>query len=407
MISNLAFSWRRNVHFAFVVAMVFLATVVFIPGSLTVLAQGGLAEAKEKAAQLLAAHKYLEALPLLETITAAEPENAQAFYDLGTALLARSIAVSDPAEQKMLRVRARAAFVKSQSLGNDTMLVRAFIDAIPTDGSKGADYSSNPRSDALTAAGERAFASRDLDRAIELYKLALEADPKNYFAALFIGDCYLGKEDFPNAEIWYKKAIGIDPNIETAYRYSATPLMKQGKYAEALDRYIEAWITEPYNKFALNGLLQWGKVTNTQLGHPKIEPPKTDIGADGKSNTTINVNPLADDGSMAWIAYVATREAWKKEKFSKQYPGEKEYRHTLAEEADALRAVVEMARTLKTKDLNPQIAMIERLDSEGLLEAFILLALADRGIAKDYPGYLKQNRARLREYVKKYVVAAK
>ena len=34
------------------------------------------------------------------------------------------------------------------------------------------------------------------------------------------------KEDFKQAEVWYQRAIQIDPNKETAYRYSATPLMK-------------------------------------------------------------------------------------------------------------------------------------------------------------------------------------
>lgn len=366
--------------------------------------QENIAELKEKAAALVKEHKYLEALPLLEKITAADQNDAEAFFNLGSALLVKSIAINDPAGQKEFRVRAREAFIKSKNLGKDTTLVRAFIDAIPADGSKEQSFSNDPRSDALTVAGEREFVGRNLDKAIELYKLALEADPKNYFAALFIGDCYLGKESYADAEIWYQRAISIDPNIETAYRYSATPLMKQGKFAEARDRYIEAWITEPYNRFALNGLLQWGKITKTQLGHPKIEPPKTETGADGNVNTTINVNPLSDDGSMAWIAYVSTRELWRKERFKQKFPNEKTYRHTLAEEADALRAVLQMAKSFKVKNLNPQIDMIGKLDSEGFLEAFILLALADKGIAADHPAYLRENRSKLRDYVKKYVI---
>jgi hypothetical protein len=76
----------------------------------------------------------------------------------------------------------------------------------------------------------------------------------------------------------------------------------------------------------------------------------------------------------------------------------------LAGEADALRAVVKMALSLNPKQLDPQIEMIRRLDSENLLEPFILLALADKGIAEDYPDYLRVNRARLREYVNKYVI---
>jgi hypothetical protein len=63
-----------------------------------------------------------------------------------------------------------------------------------------------------------------------------------------------------------------------------------------------------------------------------------------------------------------------------------------------------MSKTTKAKTVNDEIARIEKLDSEGLLEAYVLLALADDGIARDYTGYLKTNRAKLRAYVQKYVI---
>ncbi|MER3429722.1 MAG: hypothetical protein C4324_01530 [Blastocatellia bacterium] len=361
-------------------------------------------ELKRQAQELVNQKKFLEALPLLEKIAAAEPQNAAVQFDLGNALLVKSVTSVPAEERRSFRLRARAAFVKSQELGNDTLLVRAFISSIPADGSDGEGTSKNPASSAMVAAGEEEFAKNNYQKAIDYYQKALEFDSKNYYAALFIGDSYLQMNDFDKAETWYQKAIVIDPNLETAYRYSATPLMRQKKYDLALQRYIEAWITEPYNRFALNGLLQWGAVTGTKLAHPEITPPKIEIGPDGNSKTTVNVNPLSDDGSMAWIAYVNTRQAWKNELFSKKFPKESEYRHTLAEEVEALRAVVKMAESFKPKKLNHQIEMIKRLDSEGLLEAYILLASPDKGIAEDYEAYLQSNRAKLREYVNKYVV---
>jgi hypothetical protein len=38
------------------------------------------------------------------------------------------------------------------------------------------------------------------------------------------------------------------------------------------------------------------------------------------------------------------------------------------------------------------------------LESYILLARADEGLIRDYPGYLRANRAKLRRYVMEYVV---
>jgi hypothetical protein len=77
----------------------------------------------------------------------------------------------------------------------------------------------------------------------------------------------------------------------------------------------------------------------------------------------------------------------------------------LAEEVDALRQVLSTATSDKTvKNLNPSLAKLKKLDEAGLLEAYILLARPDEGIAQDHPPYLKQNREKLRRYVMEYVV---
>ena len=154
-------------------------------------------------------------------------------------------------------------------------------------------------------------------------------------------------------------------------------------------------------------MVQWGQITKTRLAHPKVEPPEVKPGKDGKMETTINVNPLMDDGSMGWMAYVTTREDWSKQKFAKEFPGEKTYRHSVREEADALRSVVSMAKSLKPKKLNDQIALIEQMDKDGVLEAFIIMAMPDAGIAADHADYLRKNRDKLRLYVTKYVIAKK
>src|SRR4030095_2237878 len=110
-----------------------------------------------------------------------------------------------------------------------------------------------------------------MDDALNEYRKALLIDPKLYHAALFSGDVYMQKGDYQQAEKWYQRAIAINPDKETAYRYSATPLMKQRKFDEARDRYVEAYIAEPYNRFAISGISQWAQATNTALAHPQID----------------------------------------------------------------------------------------------------------------------------------------
>lgn len=365
-----------------------------------------LKELRARAGQLVNENKPVEALPLFEKIVKADPSDADAQFYLGFSLLAKAANTSDLVDRKQLRIRARNTFIKAKELGRTENIVDAFIQSLPADGSEPPAFSPNVEANTAIEQAEKAFTEGKIDEALALYQKGLKLDPKNYHAALFSGDMYFRKNDYANAEIWYQKAIAINPDIETAHRYSASPLMKQGKYDQARDRYVEAFIVEPYSRFALNGLLQWGEITETPLRHPKFDLPEFKIGTDGKVNSKINVNPLADDGSMAWIGYVSTRTEWREKKFSKAFPNEKAYRHSLQEEAEALRSVVKIANELKgkNKNLDPQLSTLAKLDQDGLLEAFILMAIPDQGIAQDHAAYLKQNRDKLRQYVIKYVI---
>ena len=56
------------------------------------------------------------------------------------------------------------------------------------------------------------------------------------------------------------------------------------------------------------------------------------------------------------------------------------------------------------KGLSPALVKLKRLDQEGLLESYILLAKPDDGIAQDHPAYLKANREKLRRYMVQYVI---
>jgi len=367
-----------------------------------------IADLKDKVLDLTKHTRYTEALPLLEKIVVAEPNNAEMQFYFGFALVAQAMNTKEEAQRKALRLRARSAFLRAKELNIQEPLVDALIAGIPLDGADGAAFSQNIAANSLMTEAEAFFAQGKLDQALSSYQKALQLDPKLYHAALFAGDVFMQKEDFAQAEIWYQRAITIDPNRETAYRYSATPLMKQGKTEAARDRYIEAFITEPYNKFARAGLIQWAQVTKTSLAHPVIDIP-TDVNFDEKGNANINLNANAlsgkDDGSFAWISYGATRSTWRKEHFAKRFPREPAYRHSLAEEVDALRSVITLATAdKKVKNLSPSLAKLKKLNDEGLLEAYILLARSDEGISQDHPGFLQDNREKLRRYVIEYVM---
>jgi len=361
--------------------------------------QTDLAELKKKVGKLLEQTKYTEAAPLLEKIVAAEPDDPDNHYYLAAALLGLAATAKDENARRQINLRARSEFIKAKELGSRQPNIDAMIQMIPADGGTSGSFSSNTDAEKLMSEGEKAFSRGQLDDAFKDYQKALALDPKLYYAALFSGDVKMQQNNLAQAEVWYQRAIQIDPYKETAYRYSATPLMKQEKYDEALARYIEAYITEPYNRFTTAGLVQWARATKNTLAHPNVEIP-TDLEFDEKGDAQLtDIDPVV-------IVYAATRSAWHKEKFRQTFPNASRYRHTLAEEADALRSVIASATaksSAKTDAADPSLLRLKKLDNEGLLEAYILLARHDAGIRQDHPSYLHANRDKLRRYMTDYV----
>lgn len=407
---------RRSRRASFVVPVIILV-VALLSGatSANLFAQGivNYEAEKQRALKLLENSKATEALPILERLTQSNPEDGQAMFYFGFAILAQAQTLTDTATRKQSRIRARAAMLKARELGYKSPLLDSILESIPADGGEDQKYSANADADRAMREGEAAFVKGNLDGALAAYQRALEHDPKLYEAALFAGDMYFKKGQAFKAAEWYERAISIAPDRETAYRYSASPLMEAGKLEEARARYIEAVIAEPFNRLAWAGIARWAEAARVELGHPKIEVP-TSVTPLKDNKMTINISPDSlgtDNGAAAWLGYGLTRASWATEKFAKEFPGEKAYRHTLREEAEALRMVVESVKVQtkdkKIKTLDPSLARLVKLNDEGLLEAYILFARVDEGIAQDYFEYRKTNRDKLRRYLSEYVTTGK
>ena len=89
---------------------------------------------KQKAEELIKAQKFTEALPLIEKIVVAEPDNAHMQFNLAFALLGRASVTKDEAERKALRLRARSSFLKAKELGEQAPVLDALISGLPADG---------------------------------------------------------------------------------------------------------------------------------------------------------------------------------------------------------------------------------------------------------------------------------
>ena len=356
---------------------------------------------RRRAFELYDANNLTAALPLLEKLATANPNDVAVLSRLGFAIYAGSSTEKDPAARNRLRQRARDTLLRARSLGDNSNLTNMALDALESPDSTNVPFSRIQAAEAAIREGEAAFVRGDMDQAIAAYRRALESDPRLYDAALYAGDAEFKKahnssdpnfrnDHFNAAGVWFAKAISINPNRETAYRYWGDALDAQGKMVEARDKFVEAIIADPYNRNTYVGLTQWAQRHKAQLGHPKIEPPSATTAANSA------------DGSSNWAAYTATRAAWSRTEFFKNYPAEKEYRHSLKEEASALSAVAAAcARDLqagKVKTLEPSLTILVKLAQDGFLEAYVLFARPDQGIARDYAAYRAVAREKLKQY---------
>ncbi len=382
---------------------------------------------KQRVAQLLDESKTVQALPILEKLAAQNPKDRDVQFYLGFCILAKTADIKDPAARKQERVRARSHLVRAKELGMADALLDQMLASIPPDGGDMPKFSSNPEAEAAMNDGESAYAHGDLDKALAAYTHALQLDPKLYHAALFAGDMQFKRGHnstdaaersafFDKAGEWFGKAIAIDPNIETAYRYWGDALLEYGKNDEARTRFIEAIVADPYNQLVYSGLSKWGRQNQVQVGHPRIDIP-SDATAKKPGEVIVTVSEDGD-GSAAWSMYGISRALWmnKKDgalsdKFAKAYPNETSYRHSLAEEMDALALVLESVQTQtkekKVKKLTSSLENLKKLNDAGLLEAYMLFAKPDKGIARDYDAYRKTNRDKLRRYWSEIVIGAK
>ena len=391
------------------------------------------ASERQRAAQLIDESKILQALPIFEKLAAHDPKDREVQFYLGFCILASSADTKDPAARKQQRVRARSYLVRAKQLGMSDTLLDQMLASIPPDGGETPKFSSNPEAEAAMNDGESAYTRGDLDKALGAYTRALQLDPKLYYAALFAGDMQFKRghnstdaaqrsDLFDKAGEWFGRAIAIDPDRETAYRYWGDALLEYGKNDQARTEFIEAIIAEPFNQLAYSGLTQWGQKNQVQLGHPQIDIP-SNITSNKPGEVNITVDELAlkgsdGDGSAAWMMYGMARSLWvdkkdgsRSEKFAKAYPNESTYRHSLAEELEALRGVAESVRVQmkekRVKQLTPSLENLTKLNDAGLLEAYILFVKPDKGIARDYVAYRAANRDKLRRYWMEVVIGVK
>jgi tetratricopeptide (TPR) repeat protein len=358
------------------------------------------------------AGKHIEALPLYEQLAKEHPEQWLYQERLAVALGNRAMQETDADKIRGLLTRAKEAAQQAVKDNSPDIFIQntANMD-VDAEVASLAVTPGSPK--ALFIEGEKLFSKGDYAGAMEKYSDAVTADPKMYEAALYAGDAAFANQDLTDAGMWFAKAIAIDPNRETAYRYWGDAILKLGSdpYA-AKTKHIDAIVAEPYNRLSWQGIQNWARIEKAIVSAPKIvRPAGPTVDAKDPKNLNITIDSaLTDDkknpGASAWVMYSLIRAGYHGDQFNKDFPNEKEYRHTLKEESMALHAVAEGIANQKIPldKLDESLRNIVELDKAGMLDSWILINGADQGIAQDYAAYRKDHWKLLHDYIDRFVV---
>jgi tetratricopeptide (TPR) repeat protein len=202
----------------------------------------------------------LQALPLYEELAKTSP-NEMVYQDhLALCLNASAAAQADnPAEHRKAALRSQEAAKRAVALGDTSYIVQTIATRdlnapdTPAPASPG---------QALMREAEKYFAAGDYAAALTKYTQAADVDPKLYEAPLFAGDAALKLKDNAAAAKWYERAVAINPNRETGYRYWGDAILAvtlvgdpdgpdRKARTKMLDplakaKYLDAIVAEPY-----------------------------------------------------------------------------------------------------------------------------------------------------------------
>jgi tetratricopeptide (TPR) repeat protein len=362
---------------------------------------------RQQASELFEQGKRLEALPLLEELVKTNPKDDVMLVALAASLVDHAATLTDQEAAGKERFQARDLLNKAWDLGNTSPLamnLAQLLRQLPASGE--IKFSENPQVEQAMLDGEGAFSKRDFPEALRNYSKALELEPGNYTAALFIGNTYDKQGQFTKGAEWYERATQLDPDVETAYRYYADMLAKEGDMARARAMLIRAAVAEPYNRIVWRELHAWATLNKTSIQEVYIGVP-----AEQRDGHT-GAGQQFPEVSAVRQAYREVKAKWQTGgEFKKRFPQEQEYRHSLPEEADSLTAAAKVLEKLqldqKTSELlaaNQTLKLLLELHQTGLIEPYVLFSLGDAGIARDYAAYRGKNRIKLKEYLEKFVV---
>ena len=348
-------------------------------------------------------HKFAAAAKIYAKWLKTHPDDPDVLFRAGYNQSLQASAESDRVRSAVLAKQAYEYLTRAKKSGSDDPLLATLLASFDAKGHQiTSTFSADPEAQALVHRGEQAFAKGNLDDARVLYLQALEHDPKNAAATLFIGDIAFNQGDYLAAIDWFNKASALQPNLETPYRYCGDAYSKLDRNDEALGKYVDAFVAEPYSRLPFEMLKRWAAQNRARINRPPFQMPAVSVELQN-GKPSIEIDPAA--GPVV-LLYALARVNWLTEERAAFFGEDATPRHSLPEEKAGLEAVLTFAdeATGEAKEelatWKDSVATLRRLKAAGFLEPFILFDRADKGIAQDYAAYRDTNRENLIRYIR-------
>ncbi len=351
----------------------------------------------------------------LRQLLAESQDDPEVLFHLGRLVMNRGQQLPEGAQRKQVLKEARDYYARAQQAGSTEPLIGTALTQVNPDGSENrSTFSNDAKVDEAIQAAERAFEKHDFAQAIAFYQQALALDPRHYRATVYLGDTYFASGDYARALTWFDKAAELEPNKETAYRYAGDALAKLGRKEDALEQYLQAFISDPYGGYAWRALQNGWRMLDLNPTIPArgIATASVKPGKEGKPEIT-----LAENFTVLDVAYAGARSKWQSEHPLKVEPNSPAptYRQTLAEETAALQTLLGIWQELQSAtgpeaeknarqlaSVAPAMAQLKAINDAGLLEPYILYFRANQDLVADYAQYRDGNRAKLHEFLVRF-----
>lgn len=368
--------------------------------------EGTYQERRAKALALDEQHSP-DAEKALKALLADNPKDHIVNIKYAYCLYNRAQALPEGRKRKALIKEARAYLIRAKNPHVEEPLIDLMLNSTTEDGSEiKRSFAQNKSVNELIKQAEKAYSAHDFAKARDFYQQALQVEPTNYPATLFIGDAYFAEGKLDQSIEWFTKAAALNPSIETAFRYCGDALAKLGRNDEALEQYVDAVVAEPYNRLPRHALTRFAQTRGLAARFKASPLPVADVMVDGK-NVKLGVGENGGILTMAYAIFRAGMITKHQETASKDTP---KYRQTLAEEKEVLELL--MADYFEMKQNKPEddreIALyatafneLKQIADAGLIEPHILFTRANAEIAMDYDEFRSQHRDQVITYLKR------